>query len=183
MEQSCHHPDQPTIDWDQYTEALFTTLFAAGDSETKLPEDQQREAERLLAAAQQTDKTGPILDLFSFLLNQARDKRCSPLAFAIDRSTLETLARKHQQIDEHLVSIGGRLTQARPIAAEANERVDAYLAEKDIVAPSGIELWDTMLENQQRIKKALSMTLGATMSFSARYASTRSLASAAMGRA
>ncbi len=158
MEQSCHHTDQATIDWDQYTEALFTTLFAAGDSDTKVPDEQRREAEQVLASAQQTDKTGPILDVFSFLLAQARENHRSPLAFAVDRSTLEALARKHQQIDEHLVSIGGRLTQARPIAAEANQRVDAYLAEKDIVAPSGIELWDTILKNQQRIKTALSMT-------------------------
>ncbi|MCB2215099.1 KamA family radical SAM protein [Desulfofustis glycolicus] len=158
MEQSCHHTDRPTSDWDQYTEALFTTLFAAGDNDTTVPEDEQQTVAQLLAEARQTDKTGPILDLFSFLLNQAGENRRSPTAFTIDRPTLEDLARKHQQIDEHLVSIGGRLTQARPIAVEANQRVDEYLAEKDTVAPSGIELWDTILENQQRIKKALSMT-------------------------
>jgi KamA family protein len=158
MEQSCHHTNQPTIAWDHYTEALFSTLFAENGTDSQETDNEQQQASKLLIEARKTENTGPILALFSFLLHQATQYRRSPTVFAIDRSTLETLAHKHQQIDEHLVSIGGRLTQARPIATEANERVDAYLAEKDIVAPSGIQLWDRILENQERIKKALSMT-------------------------
>jgi KamA family protein len=145
-------------DMDTYTRKLLEELVAASEPSGKPTAAEQENAETLLKRARETDLTGTIIDLFSFLLEKRRQDGISPHAFGIDDKQLLKLARKHEQIDEHLVSVGGRLTQARPIAAEANDRVDAYLKAKGELAPSGIEVWDTILENQARIKKTLSMT-------------------------
>ena len=146
-----------TSAFDGYTRTLLDELGSDGAGETPPPEDVNRAAS-LLDTARKNDLTGPIVELFAYLLEQKRSSGYTPSAFGVDGQTLINLARKHEAIDEHLVSIGGRLTQALPIAADANDRVDAYLREKDEVAPSGIEIWDTILENQQRIKKKLSMS-------------------------
>ncbi len=158
MKQHTTVDEQPASGWDHYTEALFATLFSGTADGAKVSEETREHATALFAAAEQSERTGDILELFSFLLKQATTIHVSPIAFGLERPALEAVARKHATIDEHLVTVGGRLTQARPIAAAANERVDAYLAEKDIVAPSGIQLWDRILENQERIKKALAMS-------------------------
>ena len=143
---------------EKYTEELLESLFTAGQEKQEPPSEAKKQVQDLLAEARNKDLTGPILSLFSSLLEQKKETGCQPLSFGIDRATLEQLAEKHARIDEHMVSVGGRLTQARPIAAEANNRVDAYLKEKDEVAPSGLELWDKILENQARIKKELSIS-------------------------
>jgi len=143
---------------DSYTKDLFSTLNnTAADSTTPSTGDMQR-ADKLYRAAQENNLTAPIISLFSFLLEQKTEHNLAPAAFGLDIPSLENLAIKHQEIDEHMVSLGGRLTQALPIASEANERVDAYLGTKDHVAPSGIEIWDQILENQARIKTELSIS-------------------------
>ncbi len=150
---------------DDYTRKLFDILQEP-DVQASAPEQAELEkAGRLVHEAREENLTRPIIDLFSFLLDQKRQHTRAPQDFGIDHQTLVDLALKHQETDEHLVSIGGRLTQALPIAAEANERVDAYLKEKDEAAPSGIEAWDTIVENQGRIKKALGMSDGDWNSF------------------
>ncbi len=53
------------------------------------------------------------------------------------------------------MTVGGRAGRALDIIAQANPRVADYLAHKAEEAPSGIELWDVIQENQARIKKAL----------------------------
>ena len=143
---------------DDYTKTLLKSLQPSGEQVGEPEEEARLRADELLARASEAELTEPIVDLFNFLLHYQRQHNFSPEAFGIRPETLESLALKHQQIDEHLVSIGGRLTQALPIAAEANDRVDTYLKEKGEVAPSGIELWDTILENQARIKAKLKMT-------------------------
>ncbi len=145
-------------DMDDYTRQLLAELTTASEPPGKPAAAQLEKAEKLLSRARETHLTGAIIDLFAFLMEAKRQDGSSPDAFGIEEPQLLELARKHEQIDEHMVSVGGRLTQARPIAAEANDRVDAYLKAKDEVAPSGIEAWDTILENQARIKQALSMT-------------------------
>ncbi len=140
---------------DNYTRELLNDLLEDNSAAGQPGPAELKRAEALLRAAVDTDRTDAIIDLFSFLLTQKQKHGCSPEAFGLDRRQLEKLADRHEQIDEHLVSVGGRLTQARPIAAMANDRVDAYLSAKDTEAPSGIEAWDTILENQQRIKKQL----------------------------
>jgi len=142
--------------FDSYTQDLLDELGA--DAAAEAAREDIDQAAKMVEKAQSLNLTQPIIDLFAFLLEQKRTHARPPAAFNIDDQTLADLARKHQQIDEHMVSVGGRLTQALPIAAEANDRVDQYLREKDVVAPSGIEVWDTILENQARIKQKLSMT-------------------------
>jgi lysine 2,3-aminomutase len=143
---------------DDYTRALLEMLQSAGEQVADPGEEARLKADELLSRANAGELTEPIVELFAFLLHYKRQHHFSPEAFGIDQDTLKSLALRHQQIDEHLVSVGGRLTQALPIAAEANDRVDAYLKEKDEAAPSGLELWDTILENQSRIKAKLKMT-------------------------
>ena len=151
---------------DDYTRTLLEALQSSGEQVGDPGEEARLKADELLNRASEEELTEPIVELFTFLLHYQRQHHFSPEAFGIDQDTLEGLALKHQQIDEHLVSVGGRLTQALPIAAEANDRVDAYLKEKDEAAPSGIELWNTILENQARIKAKLKMTNEEWNSFS-----------------
>ena len=151
---------------DNYTKTLLETLQPSGEQVGDPGEEARLKVDELLVRASEEELTEPIVELFTFLLHYRRQHRFSPEAFGIHPETLESLAEKHQRIDEHMVSIGGRLTQALPIAAEANDRVDAYLKEKDEVAPSGIELWDTILENQARIKHRLKMSDDEWNSFS-----------------
>ena len=151
---------------DDYTRKLFATLQDSGGEVGEPAPEAKARVKELLARAKDQDLTGPIVDLFNFLLQQKQDHGCGPDTFGVDAQTLEELALKHERVDEHLVSIGGRVTQALPIAAEANERVDAYLSEKDEIAPSGIEMWDTILENQARIKRKLQMSDESWNSFS-----------------
>ena len=143
---------------DTYTEELFATLTTAPTNAKEPGDDVKQKVHALLQQAEEQNLTTPILTFFSFLLEQKDKAGLSAASFGISADVLKRLAEKHEKIDEHMVSVGGRITQARPIAAEANDRVDAYLKEKDVVAPSGIELWDRILENQTRIKSELSMT-------------------------
>jgi lysine 2,3-aminomutase len=143
---------------DTYTTDLFNLLKETAPESTPPPAEALQRADALYQKALERDLTAPIIALFSFLLEQKNRDNRSPAAFGLTIDSLEKLAEKHQQADEHMVSLGGRLTQALPIASAANERVDRYLRSKDEVAPSGIELWDRVLENQARIKSALSMS-------------------------
>jgi len=80
------------------------------------------------------------------------------LSFGLSKDDLNALEKKHEQIDEHHVTVGGRVLRALKIVDEANERIKFYMENKDRVAPSGIELWDQILENKERIKKALNIS-------------------------
>lgn len=143
--------------FDSYTVQLLQRLSEElPDTSSPSPRDQEH-VRRLLQAAETENLTGPIISLFAHLLT-LHDGGTSPAQFNISGLQLEQLARKHQQIDEHMVSVGGRLTQALPIASTANSRVEEYLAVKDVEAPSGIELWDTIQENIERIKSVLKMS-------------------------
>lgn len=112
----------------------------------------------LLAEAKEDNRTAPIITLFARLLALRNLSGTTPAAVHISRQQLELMARKHEQIDEHMVSVGGRLTRALPIAGEANSRVREYLAYKDSEAPSGLELWPQIEENTARIQRELAMT-------------------------
>ena len=140
---------------DQYTKTLFETLSAPATEKRPPGEIDKDKAHELYNKATQRTLTAPSIELFSFLLDQKIKRGNAPDAFDIQISALQDLAQKHQDIDEHMVSVGGRLTQALPIASDANERVDSYLREKDVVAPSGIELWEQIRGNQARIQSEL----------------------------
>jgi lysine 2,3-aminomutase len=90
-----------------------------------------------------------------FLRDTQQQKGLSPEDLGLDRDELMLLATMHKNRDEHKVSVGGRVFVALPIVDEANARVKEYMDTKGTEAPSGIELWDQILENQARIKKEL----------------------------
>jgi lysine 2,3-aminomutase len=147
LQQAKDHPDE-------FTRELFDRL-AGGRGQA---DEQQREAMQALAeAADRTEDTGPIVQLFTALLNAREEQGLSPEAFGLDWERLRSLSEKHRAIDEHGVTVGGRVGRARPIVEASGRRVADYLAAKDHEAPSGIELWDRIQENQARIKDALGM--------------------------
>jgi lysine 2,3-aminomutase len=76
------------------------------------------------------------------------------------------LAEKHQNIDEHEVSVGRRVNKAQAIVDRADLRIENYLKKKGVEAPSGVELWDKIQENALRIKSALEIEEEAWNSYS-----------------
>jgi len=142
---------------DSFTNDLLAKLFSAPGKAITPGKSEVEEINALASNAGNDQLTGPIINLFSALL-AAHDKGATPDAFGISKEDLINLAVRHQEIDEHMVSVGGRLTQARPIAESANSRVAQYLEKKDEEAPSGIEMWDQIQENVSRIKSELRMT-------------------------
>jgi len=141
---------------DSYTQELMAEL--QNGSGGAVGENDRTEITSLYQRADNENLTGPIVELFAKLLelNRGNGATLSDLGMAVD--DLQRLAVKHQEIDEHMVSIGGRLTQALPIAGVANSRVEEYLAQKDELAPSGIEKWEQIQENTARIKSELKMS-------------------------
>lgn len=143
---------------DSYTQELFETLFAPSSSQAAPDAETTRRMAELRAKAGADGLTGPIVALFAGLLDARGEHGLTPEAFGLAREDLLELAAKHQALDEHEVSIGGRVGQARGIVAKANLRVEDYLARHAAEAPSGVELWDSILENKARVMQALSMT-------------------------
>ncbi len=146
------------IHLDKYTEELLDMLFPSETDEQSVSEKQKLEIAVLLQKARDETRTAPIVNLFVKLKELHENDGITAESFGINRENLEQLAQKHQDIDEHFVSIGGRVGQALPLVADANLRVEDYLARKTVEAPSGIELWETIRENQERIKQKLGMS-------------------------
>ncbi|WP_045212343.1 KamA family radical SAM protein [Desulfonatronovibrio magnus] len=142
---------------DNYTKELIDHLFSGSDSGSIDLESKNKIAV-LLERSKQENLTGNIVKLFKLLLKIRNAAGLSPLASDISRQELMELAVKHQDIDEHQVSIGGRVDKALTIVEDAGARVSSYLKQKDEIAPSGIELWDRIQENHSRIRKILSMS-------------------------
>ncbi len=149
---------EDTLPLDSYTEELLAALAepVAGVGGPK--DSEKQEIRELYERANNHNLTAPITTLFARLLELHRQSKATPADFGLSRQALEQLAVKHQEIDEHMVSVGGRLTRALPIAGDANSRVEEYLAQKDEVAPSGIEKWDQIQENIARIQSELHMS-------------------------
>jgi len=143
---------------DPYTRELLEDLFAPPDVTPACPPDLADEIKDLLEQSENTNKTAPIVNLFTRLKEIRNRSGIRPHAFGISRDTLISLSEKHQNLDDHEVSIGGRVNMALPIVDQANLRVEDYLWKKDVEAPSGIELWDTIQKNARRIKSALNIT-------------------------
>lgn len=142
---------------DQYTKELLQDLFSPADDHVLSPQDIAADIQQLLEQAQNTEMTAPIVDLFAKLKHARFSLGLTPEVFGISMDTLIRLSEKHQRVDEHEVTVGGRVNQALPIVQEANRRVEAYLKTKGTEAPSGIELWDTICENMERIKSDLNI--------------------------
>ena len=138
---------------DKFDKRLFEELYSKRCQNTDESE-QNRVKELFNRALDSKNLTSPIIELFKVLL----ESKCPPDKLGLKRGDLEALAIKHMSIDEHRVSVGGRVLRALNIVKEANKRVEEYLKVKDKEVKSGIELWDKILENQQRIKKELNIS-------------------------
>lgn len=143
---------------DEYTLELMEVLSTPASGSHSLAEATKTEVNELFKKSSEGNLTAPIVELFKKLVDLKKADIGAPADFGISLQDLENLARLHQSIDEHMVSVGGRLTRALPIAQTANSRVESYLRQKDTEAPSGIELWGKIEENVARIKSELKMS-------------------------
>jgi lysine 2,3-aminomutase len=143
---------------DEFTRDLLDDLF--GDSKIHFPVEEtvQTEIKTAVEKCRQEQLTGPIINLFSRLWNLKKESGQSPDSFGVSKKTLIELAQLHSRLDEHGVTVGGRLTRALPIVHEAISRVDSYLKRHPIEAPSGIELWDRIRENILRIQRIFNIS-------------------------
>lgn len=142
--------------FDNYTAELFEILF--NGEKKDVPLTVKDEIKELFTYATSNELTTPIVKLFKRLLDFAQKDNISPISFDLSKEDLIMLAKKHEAIDEHHVTVGGRVLRALKIVHEANSRIKWYVENKEKVAPSGIELWDQILENKERIKKALNIS-------------------------
>lgn len=142
---------------DTFTTDLFEKLFTVKNDATPSDEERLTIAE-LFRQAEAETLTGPIVALFAALEKFHDDRGWTPEQLGMTRDGLAALAVKHEQIDEHRVTVGGRVGKALAIVDAAQDRVAEYLDRHPREAPSGIEVWDRMLENQARIKKVLGMS-------------------------
>ena len=141
---------------DSFTRELLDDLFASkGGAPGALPDDVAGQITALRVAVDEHATTGPILELFEALKAARSRHGAGPEQFGLSREDLSALCRRHADIDEHGVTVGGRLVRARPIAAAANARVEEYLRLHADQAPSGIELWHTIQQNMTRIRSVL----------------------------
>lgn len=146
---------------DAFTEDLFRELYAPGPAPrpAAAPDSTLRDTVMgLKMLAEQGGLLGPMVKLFTELLRIREKHGFTPAQFGIARDDLLDLARRHAETDEHGVTIGGRARRAVSILREAAPRMEEYLARHAVEAPSGIEIWPEILENQQRIKKALNIS-------------------------
>lgn len=147
-----------TDTFDSYTQELIEELCTPLRDSREPTHEERTEVAALFEKAAKKDLTAPIVLLFGKLLDFHRNRKIDIDGLGFDCKELVGLAHKHQDIDEHMVSVGGRLTQALPIADEANDRVTDYLQSKTEEAPSGIEIWPQIEENIVRIKRELNMS-------------------------
>ena len=147
---------------DVLTNELIEELFDVSHHGSSIfPEDGDvlhHTVAHFLKKANNTDQTAPILDLFLLLKALKKNLILSPDKFGITRRTLLQLSEKHEIIDEHGVTVGGRINRALPIVNEARARVLEYLEREKKEAPSGIELWEEIQANIERIKSVLKIT-------------------------
>ncbi|MCA1744032.1 MAG: hypothetical protein LC631_08860 [Desulfovibrionales bacterium] len=143
---------------DDFSNELIDYLYSESDQKIVEPDEEEKEkVSQLLADSFSHNLTGNIVELFKIFKEFRNKNGLSPESFDISRTQLEELAVKHQEIDEHKVSIGGRVDRALPIVQEAESRVSDYLEKKDAEAPSGIELWEQISANHFRIRQILGM--------------------------
>jgi len=143
---------------DEYTRELIDELFADTPGTPSPPNPEIcNHIEKMAAEAATAATTGPILDLFSLLKRIRMEDGQTPEAFGLSREQLADLSQKHETLDEHHVTAGGRLNRARPIVEAANARVDEYLRARETEAPSGVEIWEVIKRNQKRIQAQLNI--------------------------
>ena len=146
------------VTMDEFTRDLLDNLF--GDSKIHFPVEEtvQKEIKTTVEKCRQEQRTEPIISLFSRLKDIKSASGQSPDVIGVSKKTLIELAQLHSRLDEHGVTVGGRLTRALPIVHEAISRVDSYLKRHPVEAPSGIELWDRIRDNIRRIQSVLNIS-------------------------
>jgi len=146
---------------DPLTKDIIDTLYTGANGQhTAMPNDLAAlaaEAVDRVEKAESAPLTAPIIAAFDWLRRQCRHSGVTPDALGVDRGRLTRLALTHAAVDEHGVTVGGRLGQALAIVAAANDRVAEYLEQAMTEAPSGLELWPSMAENGRRIRDILGM--------------------------
>ncbi len=141
---------------DKYDEKLFEMLYSNSSSANEI--DKTKAKDLLEVAKTSSGLTVPIVDLFLFLRTQQEENKVSPDDLGLSKDELLLMCQKHINTDEHQVSVGGRVFIALPIVDVANKRVEQYIKQRDKEAPTGIDLWDRILENQAKIKKELNIS-------------------------
>jgi len=144
-------------DLDTFTSKFFESLWTRRQ-DGEAPENDRASLPPLLGQARQTELTGPIVDLFAKLAEIHAERGWTPEQLGLSRTELEELAARHEDIDEHCVTVGGRVGKARGIVRDARSRVEEYLDRHPREAPSGIEMWDSISDNQKRIRELLGMS-------------------------
>jgi len=158
MYNSSNYSVEKTNLFDCYTQDLINELCTPLQGSRDPSHEERKEIADLFTVAAKKELTAPIVALFGKLREFHKDRKIDIYGLGFSCKELEGLAIKHQEIDEHMVSVGGRLTQALPIANEANDRVTDYLNRKTKEAASGIELWPRIQENIAKIKRELKMS-------------------------
>lgn len=143
---------------DSFTRELFDELFTPGVSKGSATEEEVNRTGKTMDELKQTSLTQPVLDFFSHLLELHREQSILPTDLGLSYESLLLLAKRHEEIDEHGVTVGGRINRVLPIVEAANERVKDYLQHKDTEAASGIELWDRIQDNTKRIMNEFHMS-------------------------
>lgn len=151
---------------DAFTQELLDALFEPGDPASAPPAALHNEVTALVEQSRSAGVTLAILRLFERLQRIRNEMGISPSAFGLTREALSALAQRHQQLDEHGVSVGGRLSKALAIVDDAEQRVAEYMNRHRTEAPSGIELWDQIQENAARIRAILGMSAADWNSYS-----------------
>ena len=144
---------------DKLDKEFFEYLYAQSDINNEISHKEKEKIKEWMEIARTSLKlTEPIVALFKALKDAKDTYGVSPDVIGLDRDELALMATKHQNIDEHNVSIGGRVMISREIVKTADARVEEYLKVRSEIAPTGTELWDQMLENKQKIMKSLNMS-------------------------
>jgi lysine 2,3-aminomutase len=144
---------------DPYTEGLLKGLFEPSKTgKSAIQDDAKQTAQNEYRRAIESNLTRPVIDFFLKLKEIKAKTGFTPTDLGFTVEQLKKLTKRHVEIDEHGVTVGGRLDQAIPIAEEAAERVKSYMDKKDVEAPSGIQLWDQICRNIDRIKNNLSIS-------------------------
>jgi len=147
------------INMDKYDKKLFEMLYQNEQNDIQVQESLRQKAKKMLEEAEASQGlTAPIIKFFVFLKSTKEKLNITPKNLGLNKDELISLCHKHMNIDEHRVSVGGRVFVALPIVNSANQRIENYLKSKKDEAPSGIDLWDKILQNQEKIKKELNIS-------------------------
>jgi len=155
----CNTVNMDLSQFDKLDVKFFDFLYEEKDEKQEVPQEKIDEAKEWLELSKTSVKlTNPMIQLFKILQEVKEKYGATPKDLGFNKDELKLMAIKHKSVDEHKVSIGGRVMISSKIVENANARVEEYLKVRKEVAPTGYELWDKMLENRAKIQKALGMS-------------------------